>query len=160
MSVSEFTACHWGKTSMKIPLRCDAGISTRRTLMLGAVSVAAAMPLVLKLGTQSAATREDAHLRISDLVTEEGKPSRRTLELKGTRITLRGYAAPALRDGVLVDLYENTLALCPACGIVHDPGRSIAIVGADHDISWSGLRMTELTGIVIITADEEVRILI
>ena len=131
---------------------------TRRAVLLGLTTFAAASPLALHGFAKPAARDTAVGLRIADLVDPDGGPTARARELAGQHLTLAGYAAPALRSGIAIDLYEFTLALCPACGIVHDPGRSIAVTGTLPEASWSGLRLTELTGRLEISPQDQVSI--
>ncbi len=124
--------------------RCDA--PTRRALVVG---IGAGAPLLALMATKHGAfdrRANDGALRIGDLVDDAGAATPLARTRAGEHIRVAGFYAPALRAGALFDLYERTTAPCLACGLIHDPGASLAVIGAEAPADTSMLRTMEVAG--------------
>ena len=138
--------------------RCDA--PTRRALVVG---LGAGAPLLALMATKRGAFDRRANhgaLRIGDLVDDTGAATALARARAGEQVRVAGYYAPALRAGALFDLYERTTAPCLACGLIHDPGASLAVGGAEPPADLSMMRSTDIVGRLEIAEDGEPRLVI
>ena len=136
--------------------RCDA--PTRRAMLVG---VGAGVPLMALMATHrrsfDRAPREGL-ARVGDLVGADGLPTALALGKIGQTVIVRGFYAPAMRDGALFDLYERTTAPCMACGLIHDPGASVTVAGKSGPGDASPLRPMEIAGRLEIDARGALRL--
>lgn len=123
--------------------RCDS--PTRRALLVG---IGASVPLAGLMarhgGFAARRASDDGSLRVADLVDADGGASELARERLGRTITVRGFQAPALRSGAAFDLYERATAPCLSCGLIHDPGASLAVRGGgktENGPAWRPLRI-------------------
>ena len=119
--------------------------STRRAICVG---LGAGAPLSVLIATRrlSKSRPKSGLVEIGDLVDAEGAATALARRKLGERIIVSGFYAPALRDGALFNLYERTLAPCLLCGLTHDPGAAIAVLGPDRPELPSLRAPTEVAG--------------
>ncbi len=117
----------------KIQFRCEALAATpdRRALLAAVGLGGPLLALMAARGPFHTRPRPDGALRVGELIRPDGALTPMGSSLAGQRIALEGYYAPALRPGAAFDLFERTTAPCLSCGLIHDPGASVAIVGRD-----------------------------
>jgi hypothetical protein len=136
---------------------CDT--PTRRALMVG---VGLGAPMLALMATHRRSFDRAAALkgvfRVGDLVGDDGQPSEMARAKAGQSIVARGYRAPAMREGAAFDLYECSTAPCLSCGLIHDPGASVTVVGETATIDLSVLSPVEIAGRVEIDARGALRL--
>jgi len=129
--------------------------TSRRSLLVSASALLAFAPFAA-LGAQIMRP-----VGISDLVDDASQPTDRARDLAGKVIRLRGYPAPvSLQAGAALTLTGGSLAPCQLCGNVHDAGPAILVQPKDGlPASLSMLRIVEVTGVLEIAAEGDVRLL-
>jgi hypothetical protein len=130
----------------------------RRSLLIGA-GISMGGWVALKLLLPDGGVQIPSGFRtFSDLLDAEGQVSADLRNSDGTQVVVRGYLSPAMRDDVAFDLYERSPAPCMACGLMHDPGRSIAVRGAGGIAHSSPATLVMVSGLLRIDAQGQASI--
>ncbi len=129
---------------------CDA--PTRRAVLVG---IGAGAPLLALIASKPGAfdrRLRNSPLQVGDLSGADGRATQLALGKTGETVTVRGFYAPALRKGVSFDLFEGAAGPCLACGLIHDPGASLAVTGGPAQSGLSMLVPQEISGMLAIDA--------
>lgn len=122
-------------------LRCDHAPSpSRRTLLLAAAGLAAALPSVRAAGSP---------LRLTDLVDADGSPSQAARSLASSRVSVRGYLAPSL-DGRQFTMTEQPALPCQLCGASHDAGAGMELTTARPEPGAPMVQQVEASGRLLV----------
>ncbi len=140
--------------------RCESidPTPTRRALLVG---IGAGVPLLALMATHGRSFDRAPRAglsRVGDLVDVNGQPTALALGKVGKALTIEGYYSPAMREGALFDLYERTTAPCMACGLIHDPGPAMSVVGSNAPRDPSLSRPMEIAGRLQIDARGALRL--
>ncbi len=131
-------------TMSNSPFRCDT--PTRRALLTG---LGVGAPLAMLMASKPHAFDRRAPnglLEVGDLVDANGAPTALAIARSGENVSIRGFYAPAMRPGALFDLYQGATGPCLACGLIHDPGASLAVTGTVSPVAPSALARMEIAG--------------
>ena len=93
----------------------------RRSVLAGIAGLIVLVPV-----TSSSAQDE---MPLANLVGPNGQASDLARSLMGRTVRVRGYLAPSL-DGREFALSESSPGACQLCGVIHDPGATIAVHSA------------------------------
>ena len=100
-----------------------------------------------------------ARTKIADLANEDGVATALARETSGNAVSLRGYFAPGMRAGVLFDLFEKPALPCGMCGVFHDSGASIAVVGETFPDGLNMLRAIDVSGKIAVDGKGKARLI-
>lgn len=141
------------KTVTRRSMTCEAVLAdrSRRAVLAGLGVLAVAAPMAAGFRTFRGRSDGTRPVAIRDLVDTNGRATPMAVASQGKRLTLSGYFAPGLRAPAHFDLYERSTALCLLCGMMHDPGPSIAVRGAVTPKGLPTYSLVDVTGIVSLT---------